>query len=206
MNPTIVIDLETTGLFKYPHRFTPRIIEIGAVFVNSDGEICDTFERVVFQDEKHLRSIEASAAFELSDLTPDFILENGIPENVAAVEFYEWRSALEREHGRIQYRAYNQNYDFKFLQEEPWLLNDNYGRCIMLESMWIMRDTGLLKIWPNGEYKWPKSREAEKYYASLGFDMTAPGLAHRALRDAIVEAKMVVAIERIKSNRRNNDN
>jgi hypothetical protein len=66
----------------------------------------------------------------------------------------------------------------------------------MLAAMGIMGPAGALPQWENGEYKWPKSSEAEEFFRSRGHRMDYPGTPHRALRDAGMEALIAVAIAR----------
>lgn len=203
MNPCIVIDIETTGIPNKPRGWEPRIIELGAVVVTKAGELTDTFEALVQQPDEHLRDERAAYALGLADLTPERILAEGRDDDRLAVRFACWLGAMAERHNAREVRAFNQSFDFGFLTRAPWNIQATgipQGECIMLAAMGIMGPSGALPRWANGEYKWPKSSEAVEFFKARGHQVNWPGLEHRALRDAAVEALVAVAIERERGN------
>ena len=202
MEPCIIVDTETTGIPDRPRGWEPRIIEIGAVVVTADGRVLtgpdEAFCRLVRQDEGHLYDPRAEGAWGLSDLTPEKVLAGGDPEGVVAVMFAAWLGWARAAHEARVVRAFNQGFDFRFLMAVPWFLFRlrRAGECVMLAAQEIMDAHGALPRWDSGEAKWPRASEAEEFFRARGHDIVSPGPAHRALRDAIVEAQIAVAIER----------
>lgn len=87
MTNYIILDLEWDGSF-YPKigRFINQILQIGAVKLNENFDITDTFERTI----KSSFSKRVSKRFaELTGITKESMLA-GIPLNDAIVEYNEW--------------------------------------------------------------------------------------------------------------------
>jgi len=198
--PCIVVDIETTGLPGKPPGWIPRVVEVGAVVVTADLQVVGDmgFEVLVRQDEAHLRDPRAAGAWGLSDLTPEFVLAQGIAEPIAALRFALWLGWARAAHGAMHLRAFNEAFDFGFLRKAPWHIDQLRppGPCIMLEATEAMDREGVLPRWADGSPKWAKSEEAEAFYRARGHAIPTEGTAHRALRDALVEAHIAVAIER----------
>ena len=190
----IVVDIETTGLPNKPYGWGPRIVEIGAVVVTDSGEVADTFEAIVQQDREHLTDQRAAFAMGMSDLTPDLIVADGRAADRLAIRFACWLGAMAERHGAKEIRAFNQSFDFGFLTVSPWNIQATglrQGEDIMTAAQDIMGPAGALPKWSSGEYKWPKSSEAAAF-----FRVEHQGTQHRALPDAVTEARVAVAIER----------
>jgi DNA polymerase III epsilon subunit-like protein len=203
--PFVVVDVETTGLPDKPPGWVPRLVEVGAVVVaNWRPEMAvvpdDLFEVLIWQPESHLRHPSAAEAWALADLTPDEVLQRGVAEGVAAVWFAAWLGRVQALYGAGTIRAYNQRFDFAFLDPPPWHLFKyrDEGDCIMDAAWKQMGARGVLQPSPDGGTKWPSLSGAAAYYASLGHPVEAPGRPHRALHDAHVEALIALAIDREK--------
>ena len=198
--PFIVVDIETTGLPGKPAGWMPRIVEVGAVVVTADLRVVADggFGVIVKQPETHLRDPRAAGAWGLSDLTPEMVLADGIAEPIAALRLASWLGWAKARYGAVRVRSFNMAFDMGFLRRAPWYIADLClpGTDIMLDAKAVMGPAGALPQWENGDYKWPKAEEAEAFYRARSHVIPTEGTAHRALRDAIVEAYIAVAIER----------
>lgn len=213
IKPTIIIDIETTGLPNKPRGYSPRVTEIGAVVVDSSGEIASTFSAVVLQDREHLEHSNANYAMNMSDLSVEKVLAEGRDEDRLSTAFTFWLGRMAGKYGAhtvqddgsivnvpMTVQAFNQSFDFGFLDRSPWNLPSTglvRGEDIMTAAMDIMGPAGALPQWSGGgRYKWPKSSEAAKF-----FGVEHQGTSHRALPDAKTEALVWVEILRWRDSR-----
>ena len=204
MKPFVCVDTETTGIPGKIHGWNPRIIEIGAVFVNEE-QLGETFNLLVKQSSEHLRSPHAAEAMRISGITIEELEEEGISENEAARRFSEWLHDVWRNREKpIIVRAFNQAFDFQFLRCPPWSIFDHAteGKCIMLDAMSIMGPAGGLQPKPSrygrskqDPWKWPRVSEALAFFIGKGYPIKVEGQANSALADEKVEAQIAIAIE-----------
>jgi DNA polymerase III alpha subunit (gram-positive type) len=166
LDEILVLDIETTAL--KPSNGT--IVEIGVVKLNlNTAEINDVFHTLV--NDEFTEEMDNAWIFQNSDLTPEMVRKEGKP----IAEFKLKLQALFDEHFVM---AYNQSFDFKFLEAAGFEL-PNTLRDIMRDLMYV------IKI-PRGlGYKWPSVQEALTYYKIDEIEL------HRGLSDAEQEAKII---------------
>jgi len=207
LDPFIVIDLETTGI-PNGHGFEPRIIEVGTALVDAEGHVEPGPAFFVRQPETHLFDHRARSAYRITGIDPQMVLERGLAENEAARTLLDWIAEMKDRYDVKSIRAFNSEFDFAFVDREPWNLFQNSGlkkgRCIMKAAVDVMGPAGALPApppyireqRPEEKYKWPKFTEALAYFNGRGYAIGWDSAAHRASQDAIKEALVAVAIER----------
>ncbi len=208
----IVADTETTGLFSGKKR-SPldllHILEVGAVVIDTDFNVMDEFEVLVNPGEKILRHPQCDFVYRLTGLDAERLDAEGVEPGEAAVRFAEWSIKAEQDFGVKRITAFNNEFDFWFLDKPPWSFFRRTrlarGRCIMKAAMDIMGpagvlqrpSVGLLMHKPDAKWKMPSAEEAEKYFRDLGYPIPSfGGGRHRALPDARVEGAIMVAIHK----------
>ncbi|MCW5574844.1 MAG: 3'-5' exonuclease [Burkholderiales bacterium] len=95
----VVFDLETTGLDPGRH----RVIEIGAIRVNRDSDVHDTFSALIRIDKKVPKKIT-----EITGITTDMLRAEGRPLNEVITEFIDFA-------GDLRLVAFNAPFDTAFL-------------------------------------------------------------------------------------------
>ena len=200
MEPSIVIDTETTGIPGKPKGWKPQVIQLGAVVLDCDGNIVDSFECWVNPGAEHLAHPNSVATLKYLKLDPAPIHADGFDTEDASQLLREWIATSAVAYDVKTLRAYNQEFDFtKMLAHPPWnigLAGVPRGACIMLEAQGLMiRDDMLRWMGPLG-HKFPSAEEATDWLIKLGHKGLDGGLvtAHRALADADHEAKIAVAL------------
>lgn len=169
----IVLDIETTGL-------SPKfdmICEVGLCFLNLETGDIDAIFSIICQEENK-RFDDSSWIFQNSDLK--FVDIKNAPY------LGDFREELQGIFD-LNYpcTAYNQKFDFGFLEFRDFEINQKFWDP-------MLKLTPILKI-PNrnyyGNYKWPSVWEAYSYF----FPNEHYIEAHRALDDAMHEAKIIYA-------------
>lgn len=170
----IVLDIETTGL-------SPKfdmICEVGLCFLNLETGDIDPIFSIICQ-EKNKKFDESSWIFQNSNLR--FV------EVINAPYLGDFREELQGVFN-LNYpcTAYNQKFDFGFLEFRDFRINQKFWDP-------MLKLTPILKI-PNisyyaKDYKWPSVWEAYYYF----FPNEHYIEAHRALDDAMHEAKIIYA-------------
>lgn len=162
----LVIDIETTGLY-YDDSF---IVEIAAVELNlKNGKIKKKFNYLICEDGCFIDS--ESWIFENSDLKYEDVMDKG--KSIEKI-----RKKLQRLLSKYICTAYNKNFDFGFLRDRGFVIENEY-----LDPMIVLVD--VLKIPFESGYKWPSVQEVIDY---IGMDVIEE---HRALSDAKVEANII---------------
>lgn len=181
MYEAIITDVETTG------KRTPnaRIIEIGAVVLDSRLQEADHFHILANPGEEALRNA-APEALRKNGISLEEI-RAGVPIEEAAARY----QAFLAKYPGAKIHAFNNEFDKWFLERDPWRVPaKSWGDCIMVASMEIMNEAGVLEIFKNGEPKWPNLGEAAKFF---GVPLSAN---HRGLPDARVAAGIYAEIQK----------
>lgn len=164
----MVIDIETTGTDPY----FDSIIEIGACKLNlNTGTIEPLFDVICQEEDKDLH--EDAWIFYHSDLK--------YVDVINSPDLSEYRKELQALFDKYHVTAYNQDFDFTFLEMRGFEISNKFWDP-------LLKFTDLLKIpYNEWEYKWPSIQESW-YYFFPGIPL--PTL-HRALADSIMEALMI---------------
>lgn len=164
----IVIDLETTGLSPY----SDAIVEIAACKLNLEtGTIEPVFNKLCQEKNKE---IERKAwIFTHSDLDYWDVYN--------AHYLTEYRKEIQHLLNTYPVTAYNQEFDFGFLEERGFKIRKRFWDP-------MHEFTDLVAIpYNDWEYKWPKVEESWYHFFP---NVKYPG-RHRALEDSIIEALMI---------------
>tara|TARA_R110000868_G_scaffold255275_3_gene511880 strand:- start:1517 stop:2095 length:579 start_codon:yes stop_codon:yes gene_type:complete len=182
-NQIIVWDTETTGL---PRDQWAAVVDLGAVLVDTSGEIVSEFECLVLPD---ILDERADFALSISGLTPNVLRSEGLTVQGALERVGIWRRAAVPDVPSY-HTAFNVGFD-KPMMYRMGIDFQNWGPCIMKVAQAEMGRAGALPQFSNGAYKFPKLSEASEFY---GVPMEEP--AHRALADAKTAARIMVVIQK----------
>ncbi|MEA3248416.1 MAG: exonuclease domain-containing protein [Nanoarchaeota archaeon] len=168
----LVIDLETTGL----DIFTDSIIEIGICKLNlKDGHIEEIYNKVCHEKGREINP--NSWIFDNSDLSYSDVAYR-------SPTLKELRKELQQLFHSFPTTSYNQEFDIKFLKNKGFRF---------YELFWdpMIKSRDILKI-PHDYYgiKLPSVQESWEYF----FPDQEYKIAHRALDDAVHEAKIIYEI------------
>lgn len=180
----IALDTETTGFPSHPWS---RVIELGAVVIDCEGNIADEFSRLIRPDVIDSR---ADGALAINHITRE---EVDAADDTATViaDFASWAD------GRYV-TAYNVDFDRPMMERASF--RGRWASCIMLRSMAIMGPAGVLRPASPSQpryradrpWLWPSLAAAGDYF---GVPPCEP--AHRALSDAKRAAGVAVAMQRL---------
>lgn len=179
---TILVDLETTGLYRPPRCC---LIEIGAAAVFGD-EVVDTFSALVWPPPPirdgaakgtepawgKLTAPHAWAAYKVHRIHPDQVKAEGAAPEVVSERFQAWSDGLETRHrpSDVVWGAHNSSFEARFLCPTPpvgWGWGPP-GLCTQRLAK---------AVWPG--------RSAKLQELCDALDVPLPtGPAHRALPDA----------------------
>jgi DNA polymerase III epsilon subunit-like protein len=187
MVPCIVLDTETTGFPNNGGGFRARIIEVGAVVLTEDLRVVSPISFFVKQPRAHLTSWQARKAMSVHGISPKTVLREGLPASEAAPRLARWVERVKERFGVVEARAWNQPFDFWFLQQEPW---DLFERTGLAPGEDIMETARRAMGCPSG----PKLRKAVDWANAAGAEIGWHGRAHRAGEDARVAAQMAVRL------------
>lgn len=169
MSVISVLDIETTGLDPY----FDMICEIGLCFLNLDTGKIEPIFNIICQEEN--KDFDENAwIFQNSDLTI-FIVRK-------AHYLEEFRETLQRILDRYPCTAYNQSFDFSFLESKDFKIHRKFWDP-------MHKLTPILKIPKYNGYKWPSVQEAYDFF----YPKERYVERHRALDDAKHEAKIIYA-------------
>ena len=182
----LVIDTETTGLPREPWT---RPCELGAVLLGEDGEISSEWASLVCVPCPS----GADRALALTGITRAEIEAAPSPEAVGRA-FQLWRES----HGAldVQITSYNVGFDAPMMAR-LWPDIGPWGPCLMLTATRVMDRAGALERWESGEPKWARLEEAARF-----FEVRQEEGAHRALADARVAAKILLALARVRADQK----
>lgn len=203
ITPGIVFDVETTGLPR--DGYQPVVVEVGAAIVTAEGDVCNPIGFFVRQPRELIYAQEAERAFEITGINREQVLAEGLEPELAADRLSSWVERVVAARGAREARAFNDEFDFGFLDAQPWSLFDTglvRGECIMLAAMSVMGPAGALPPAPKWaqekgqQWKWPRVAEAVAWFNGRGHQIRWGSQAHRAQEDAVKEALIAVAVER----------
>jgi len=170
-SPIIVWDTETTGL---PRDSWADVVDLGAVLVDTSGEIIDQFECLILPEVLDER---ANFALSISGITPELLRAEGLTVQGALERVDLWIAGLPQ--GMTFHTSFNIAFD-RPMMRRMGLEYPAWASCIMLKAQDAM-----------GVSKWPKLKEAAPFF---GVVQEEP--AHRALADAKTAAKIMIAIQK----------
>ena len=175
----VVLDTETTG---FPEYDWTRVVELGAVILDTDGTEIDSWSTLIRPDVLDERAANALA---VNHITPDMLV--GAPSTeAAALAFREW---LKRVNGRYV-TAFNVAFD-RPMVARMGLADLQWASCVMERAMDVMGPAGVLAPGRRGGWRFPRLAAAAEH-----FGVTVEGDAHRALTDARTAARVAAAIRR----------
>lgn len=185
ITPCIVFDTETTGFPGVRRGFRARIIEVGAVVVTADRRVVSPIQFFVSQPRSHLFHPMAQRAMKVHQISVPELAQKGLAPEHAAERLADWVERVQEKHGAVEARAYNQGFDFWFMQRPPWSLFEATslipGEDIKESSRKVMKDAGMTK-------HAPPLADAVAFLADRGYPIEWQGDAHRAAEDARVAA------------------
>jgi DNA polymerase III epsilon subunit-like protein len=165
-SPIVVIDTETTGFLGHDWA---RVIELGAVLIDTDGQEVGCFESLVRPD---ILDERAAGALAVNHIDPASLADAPTTAEVTAL-FREWC-------GDNWTTAYNVGFDRSFI-ERMGIYDLRWATCIMLRSKQVL------------------GRQMKLSAVAEHFQVPVIGDAHRALTDARTAAGVMVAIKRMSS-------
>jgi len=169
-NQILVLDIETTGFKPY----SDMICEIGICALNLDNGKVEPVFHIICQEENK-KIDDSSWIFQNSDLSIYSV------RNAQYLE--EFRDTLQKSLIEHPCTAYNQRFDFSFLEARGFKIPKKFWDP-------MHKLTPILKILKyDGAYKWPSVQEAYDYF----FPKEKYVERHRALDDAKHEAKIIYA-------------
>jgi DNA polymerase III epsilon subunit-like protein len=184
----VVWDTETTGL---PRDSWASVVDLGAVLVDTSGEIIDQFECLILPEVLDER---ATPALAISGLTPEALRSDGLAVGEAKSRAEAWVTEHHPDPFDRALIPFHTSFNIDFDIGMMTRMGLEVGRwcgCIMRKAQTEMGAAGALPRFSNGQYKFPKLSEASAFY---GVPMESP--AHRALADAKTAAKIMVAIQK----------
>ena len=200
LEPFVVLDTETTGLHNKPKGWVPVIVEIAAAAVDNTGTIVDRFEAMVRVPDAHLAEPPALKTLDWLGLAVAQVQAATLDAHGVADQFAAWLHRARDVHGAGTVRAFNNKFDRKMLDADPWLVPLPWGPCMMLGMQEPMVAAEALRwMGPKLGYKFPRADEAARFLADLGFmDLDAGhSTAHRAMADVEDEVRIAVGLHRL---------
>lgn len=168
----VVVDIETTGFDEK----CDAIVEIGMCKLHLEtGEIEPLFNETVNEKDREIN--QYAWIFRNSDLSHEKVIES--PD----IEVF--RDEIQDHFNSHLATSFNQRFDFGFLEQRGFEINDKY-----FDPMLVLRNIMRIPFW-NG-YKLPSVQESWNF---LFPNEKKPEL-HRALDDAMMEAKIIHEIYR----------
>jgi len=175
----LVVDIETSGFLNQGG----KIVEIGIVKLNlNTGVIKPVFDSLIKEpglDLSHTMG-QFGWIFKNSNLKYD--------ELTKAPSLEDCRVEIQSLFDSYQATAYNKEFDFDFLKDRGFIINEL--PCPMLLATPILKIKNKNRY---GSFKWPNVEEAWRFF----FGNTGYVEAHRAIDDAVHEAKIVHQLYRM---------
>lgn len=185
MVPCVVLDTETTGFPNNGAGYCARIIEVGAVVITEDCRLVSQISFFVRQPRSHLTSWQARKAMAVHQIPVDTVLGEGLAPELAAPRFASWVLKVRERFGVEEVRAYNQPFDFWFLERSPWDFFERTG----LQRGEDIKDTARRGM---DCRTGPKLQRAVTFANEQGAEIPWMGAAHRAGEDARMAAMMAI--------------
>lgn len=178
MTTILVIDVETTGFSSTKD----KIVEIGIAELDLiTGNIEIVFDEFIKEDGLTVNEFTGSWIFNNSNIKLDDIA------NAKNIEHHYMKIQRIISDNRIGITAFNNSFDFRFLEERQFIILRKLGDPMKL-SRTICRIQG-----KNNGYKFPTVEEAYNYfYPGENYIET-----HRAADDAKHEAKIVHSLYKL---------
>ncbi len=176
----LVVDIETTGSLNQGG----KIVEIGIVKLDLEtGDVSPTYNSLIREPGLNISHTEGQLGwiFKNSDLE--------YRELYDAPNLDDQREQIQHLFDIYEATAYNKAFDFGFLKDRGFQINEL--PCPMILATPIVN---LPSGFGNNSPKWPNVEEAWEYF----FGDTEYIEAHRALDDAIHEAKIVHELYKLK--------
>jgi DNA polymerase III epsilon subunit-like protein len=165
----ITLDVESTG-------FDPSvagIVEVGGVVFENGAEVAQ-FSELCRPHESCLVGPKVDEALAVSGITRAEIAA-ARSSDVVREELSRW---LTKWHSDDKLHSFNVAFDRRFLACEPWMIYPTaWGECIMEAAAEVMGPMGVLSLFKNGRYKWPKLVEASEFFG-VGTGHGGRALAH----------------------------
>ncbi len=188
MIPCVVLDTETTGFPNNGSGYCGRVIEVGAVVITEDSRIVSPVSFLVRQPRAHLSSYQAKRAMGVHGITVDEVLAGGHPPEQAGPRFRSWLERVQERFGARHIRAYNQTFDFWFLEQHPWSVFESAawqpGEDVQQTCRAAM----------GGKGRGPKLSSAVSFAQERGHGLAWSSAAHRALEDARMAAELAICL------------
>jgi DNA polymerase III epsilon subunit-like protein len=185
--PCVVLDTETTGFPNNRGGFRARIIEVGAVVITADQRVVSPISFFVRQPASHLQAWQAKRAMAVHGIRPRQILEEGLDVEDAAPRLAQWVKRVQDRFGVQEVRAYNQAFDFWFLDRSPW---DFFERTGLQRG----EDIQLIARRAMKKKTGPKLQAAVQFASEAGHDCAWQSSAHRAQEDARMAALIALRL------------
>jgi DNA polymerase III epsilon subunit-like protein len=197
--PILVLDTETSGLPQHPGA---RPIEVAAVVVGTDGAILEEYSSLVRSHEEPEPPFHAHFALNLTGIRWEEVLAAPTVDQVLAD-----LEALAGRHCTRWVAAYNRDFDREMMRRIGWGGDWKWCSDIMLKAMlpWMAEAKVLAHSDP---YHWQHNPDLPFLFPPLCpngkgkmsvaefFGVEVVGIAHRALSDARVAARVIVEIQR----------
>jgi len=185
MTPCVVLDTETTGFPNNGAGFTARIIEVGAVVITADERVVSPISFTVRQPRSHLQAWQAKKAMQVHGISAAQLLRDGLEPTGAAPRLARWFDRVRDRFGVREIRAYNQGFDFWFLERSPW---DLFERTGLEKGEDIQQTARRAMACSSG----PRLSAAVNAANRSGGDIPWLSAAHRAGEDARVAALVAI--------------
>ena len=188
MTPAIVFDTETTGFPNNGAGFRARLVEVGAVVITEDARVVSQIAFLVRQPRSHLTTWQAQRAMGTHGIPVDEIVRDGLPEEDAAPRLAAWVEKVKARFGVREVRAYNQSFDFWFLERAPWSFFERTGLERGEDIQLTARRGMQLK-------SGPRLSRAVEFANAAGAGIPWLSSAHRAGEDARMAANIAIYFE-----------
>ena len=162
-----------------------HIIEVGAVVITEDRRIVSPISFLVRQPREHLESWQAQRAMKVHGIPVETVLRDGLDPEAAATRFIDWIARVVERHGVREIRAFNQEFDFWFLEQSPW---DLFTRSGLVPG----EDVQLTARKTLGGGRGPSLARSVLAAQERGADFEWQSRAHRAEEDARVAAEVAL--------------
>jgi DNA polymerase III epsilon subunit-like protein len=192
--PCIVIDTETTGCpWAAGPGWCPEVIEVGAVSLDADGAVADTFEVLVRRPRAHLLHPRSAPAAAVHGITPARVEAEGVAPLAAAATFRSWliQQRVEASGVVLPVTGWRFAFDLHFLVPRPWQL--------FLTGLRPAEDLQAMACRVLGLRDRPHLDPLLAALRAAGELPHRVGPRHRALTDAQLEAELLVALRALEA-------
>ena len=156
--------------------------------LTADGRVVSPISFLVRQPEPHLRSWQAQRAMRTHGIAVEQILREGLDPRQAAPRLALWIQRVQERFGVREARAYNQGFDFWFLEQDPWRLFERTG-LTKGEDIQVTARRGM------NVARGPRLSAAVAFAQAAGGELGWSARAHRAAEDARMAACVALHFE-----------